>query len=296
LSWSVENTGDLGRIVGKVFSFSRLKSYDDCPFSFFLSYVVGLDVSLERIFELTALDEGNIFHSVLRDFFSGKTKDWQSSLSENISRHLMHDSEVVFRFEFERLKEILRDYITERESKKPNFMQGDFVPFAFEKAFGIGDTKPVELQSDFFLRGKIDRLDLDESSRAMYLIDYKRGDSGDEKQLLLYSIVADKLFKEKGYYVAGGVFKTLIGRVVNKSAFRTISSDEEKSWEFANKRKTERIVRESELFEWLRKITEGIYSGRFPPSFIRSSNQCYNCKFAAVKRAITWREGGSDSE
>jgi ATP-dependent helicase/nuclease subunit B len=36
LSWSVENTGDLGRIVGKVFSFSRLKSYDDCPFhSFF---------------------------------------------------------------------------------------------------------------------------------------------------------------------------------------------------------------------------------------------------------------------
>ncbi len=38
----------------------------------------------------------------------------------------------------------------------------------------------------------------------MYLIDYKRGDSGDEKQLLLYSIVADKLFKEKGYYVAGG--------------------------------------------------------------------------------------------
>lgn len=296
LSWSVENTGDLRRIVGKVFSFSRLKSYYDCPFSFFLSYVVGLDVPLERIFELTALDEGNIFHSVLRDFFSGKNRDWQSSLSENISRHLMHDSKVVFRFEYERLKEILRDYITERESRKPNFMQGDFVPFAFEKAFGIGDTKPVELQSDFFLRGKIDRLDLDESSRAMYLIDYKRGDSGDEKQLLLYSIVADRLFQEEGYYVAGGVFKTLIGRAVNKSAFRTISSDEDRSWEFANKRKAERIVRESQLFQWLGKITEGVYSGRFPPSFIRSSNQCYNCKFATVKRAITWREGESDSE
>ncbi len=107
---------------------------------------------------------------------------WELSSENTISRHLMHDSKVVFRFEFERLEEILRDYITERESKKPNFMQGDFVPFAFEKA-RIGDTKPVELQSDFSLRGKIDRLDLDESSRAMYLHRFTKSDSCDEKQL-----------------------------------------------------------------------------------------------------------------
>ncbi|CCU83940.1 MULTISPECIES: PD-(D/E)XK nuclease family protein [Mesotoga] len=295
-SWSVQNRRRLEEVVGNVFSFSRLKSYHDCPFSFFLSYVVGLDVSPEYVFELTPLDEGNIFHSVLKDFFSGKNRDWQDSLAENIKRHLMHDSNIVFRFEFERLSEVLHEYITVREGKRPNFMGDNFIPYAFEKAFGIGETEPVKLLENLYLRGKIDRVDIDRSSSSVYLIDYKRGDSGDERQLLLYSLVAEKLLEDESLDVAGGVFKTLTGKTVNKAAFRTISSEGGKVWEFAGKKKDNRIVKESDLLKWLKEVHEGIYSGEFTPSFTVSASKCYSCRFSEIKRSITWREGRKEYE
>jgi len=287
----VKDLEKLRKHLGQTFSFSRLKSYDDCPFLFFLSYVAGLDQKTDHIFELTPLDEGNVYHAVLRDYFSGKGEEWEGSLAENLTKHLLHDSSVVFKFEFARLREILLDYITIRESKRPRLMSGEYYPFDFEKAFGLSGTARVEVIPGVYLRGKIDRVDLDETSDSIYIIDYKRGNSGDKEQLILYSLAADTLFADSGYTVAGGVFKTLTGTTVNRAAFKVETVNGERVWRFVGGRGEGGDWSESDALAWVRGITEGLYAGKFAPVCLSQSGKCFNCRFKKMKRVATWRDG-----
>ena len=294
--WTVLDLGRLKNRVGDTFSFSRLKSYSDCPFSFFLSYVIGLDRKSDYIFELTPLEEGNVYHAVLRDYFSGNTQEWEEALKENLTKHIMHDSTVVFKFEYARLREVLQEYVTIREAKRPRLMDGEYFPFEFEVSFGLGGRPGIELVPGVFLRGKIDRLDIDEDTDTLYLIDYKRGKSGDKEQLLLYSIAADRLYTERGYTVAGGVFKSLTGTTINSAAFKTEIVDGERIWRFAGDRKNEPGRSESQLLEWVKGVTDSLYSGDFTPVCLSASNKCFQCPFKKMKRVATWRDGGELDE
>ncbi len=290
-SWEVRDLEKLRKHLGETFSFSRLKSYDDCPFLFFLSYVAGLDQKTDHIFELTPLDEGNVYHAVLRDYFSGRDEEWEGSLAENLTKYLLHDSNVVFKFEFARLREILQEYITIRESKRPRLMSGEYYPFDFEKGFGLNGTARVEVIPGVYLRGKIDRVDLDETSDSIYIIDYKRGNSGDKEQLILYSLAADTLFADSGYTVAGGVFKTLTGNTVNRAAFKVETINGERVWRFVGGRGEGCDWSESDALAWVRGITEGLYAGKFTPICLSQSGKCFNCRFKKMKRVATWRDG-----
>lgn len=294
--WVVEARERLRDFVGNTFSYSRFKAYSDCPFQFFLSYVISLDQRPDYIFQLSPLEEGNVYHAVLKDYFSGKLGDWENSLKENLTKHILHESEIVFKFEYARLREILEEYVTSRESKRPRYMDGDYFPFAFEQGFGIANTPPVKLLEDVFLRGKIDRLDLDEESGSVYLCDYKRGNSGEKKQLLLYSLAADKLFAEKGYSVAGGVFKTLTGKTVNSSAFKVERSPEGKQlWKSASGKNDESEQSEDGLRKWVKTLTDELYAGQFTPVYFSDPKPCFNCRFNKLKRVATWRDGKEDS-
>ncbi|MFO7882745.1 MAG: PD-(D/E)XK nuclease family protein [Kosmotogaceae bacterium] len=273
-SWNLQNKKSLKSRIGKDFSFSRLSLYKKCPLRFFLNYVLYLKEDQEGLYELNPLQEGSVFHGVLKDYFSESLPNWEKSLDNHIRKFLMFESEVIRRFEFKRLKKIIEEYIHIREAKRPK-IEGEFVPEFFEVSFGFGSNSPVEITDGIGLRGKIDRLDLDRSTGGLFLIDYKRGYSGDKEQLMLYSLAAERLFKNQGYFVSGGTFKPLTGKTINKYAF-VIDRNENMVWNF----KGSSTLNEEYIIRWFSEITSSIFNGNFTPSMLANPSNCYKCPYS----------------
>ena len=289
-NWNLENNMNLKEIIGKNFSFSRLSMYNKCPFRFFLDYVLNLTEKQEGLFELNPLQEGSVLHAVLKDFYSKSFSDWEASLANHIKKFLMFDSEVIRQFEFKRLKKIIEEYINIREAKKPG-IEGEFRPHFFEVSFGFGNNEPVEIIDGIGMRGKIDRLDLDKSTGGLLLIDYKRGSSGEKEQLMLYSLAAEQLFEDEGYYISGGTFKPLTGKTINSCVF-TLHRNSNMEWNF--KRST--TLDEKYILDWFSDITSSIYSGHFTPSIFTNPSQCYKCPYSESRFCSTlmWRGEKND--
>jgi ATP-dependent helicase/nuclease subunit B len=264
--------------------------YNKCPFRFFLDYVLNLTEKQEGLFELNPLQEGSVLHAVLKDFYSKSFSDWEASLANHIKKFLMFDSEVIRQFEFKRLKKIIEEYINIREAKKPG-IEGEFRPHFFEVSFGFGNNEPVEIIDGIGMRGKIDRLDLDKSTGGLLLIDYKRGSSGEKEQLMLYSLAAEQLFEDEGYYISGGTFKPLTGKTINSCVF-TLHRNSNMEWNF--KRST--TLDEKYILDWFSDITSSIYSGHFTPAILTNPSQCYKCPYSETRfcSALMWRGEKND--
>ncbi|TYB92294.1 MAG: ATP-dependent nuclease subunit B [Kosmotoga sp.] len=284
-NWKLECNDELRAIIGNNFSYSRLSLYNKCPFRFFLNYVLKLTEKQEGLFELNPLQEGSVLHGVLKDFFSSSFSDWETSLDNHIKKFLMFDSEVIRQFEFKRLKKIIEEYIYIREAKQPA-NEGEFSPSFFEVSFGFGNNKAVEIVNGIGIRGKIDRLDLDKSTGGLFLIDYKRGSSGEKEQLMLYSLAAEHLYKDEGYFVSGGTFKPLTGKTINSCAF-TVNRNGDMEWNF----KRSSTLDKEYILSWFSDITSSIYSGHFTPAMLSNSSRCYKCPYSESRfcSALMWR-------
>ncbi len=287
-SWNVNDKNELKSRIGKDFSFSRLSLYKKCPLRFFLNYVLNLDEKQEGLYQLNPLQEGSVFHGVLKDYFSERLSEWEKSLDNHIRKFLMFESEMIRRFEFKRLKQIIEDYIHKKEAKMPK-VEGEFFPEFFEVSFGFGDNSAIEITDGIGFRGKIDRMDLDRSKGALFLIDYKRGDSGEKEQLMLYSLAAEHIYKDKGYFVVGGTFKPLTVEKINKYAF-VINRNEQMEWNF----KGSKTLNEEYIIEWFSEITSSIFSGNFTPAMITNPSECHKCSHSGFCRSLTWR--GANNE
>ncbi len=286
-TWIISDRKKIEDHIGKVFSFSRLQSYHKCPFSFYLAYILKIQTPEEGLFELTPLEEGNVYHNVLKDYFSKSALDWEKSLEENMRKYIRHDSELVFKFEYERLRRVIAEYIQIKESKKLPKVEGEFEPTYFELGFGMGNQKPVKILEDAYIRGKIDRIDVDKDTGAMYIMDYKRGNSGEKEQLILYSIAANKLLKEKGYFVVGDSFRPLSGSTNFKDSFVVVTDEGKDIWKFSKSKFTR-----EDIENWVKEKTEGIFNGVYIPKIIENRSGCYNCSFAKLKicSVILWRK------
>ncbi|AKI98312.1 hypothetical protein IX53_07015 [Kosmotoga pacifica] len=297
--WKVSNVEIIEKLVGRTFSYSRLSTYNKCSFKFFLSYILKLSTEEEHLFELSPLDEGNLYHAVLKEYFEGKEHDLDKLISNQLKIRIKTDKELVFRFEHQRLKEVLEKYLYEKEAKKPPKLKRDYVPTFFEISFGSKGNE-VEIISGIYLRGKIDRIDINEESKTMYIIDYKRGgNSGDKEQLILYTIAAKKLFENKGYTVEGGTFRPLRGDSASKNSFIVIPEEDDlegEIWKFGRS-----SVSSKEIKDWITRITGALFSGIFKPEIITNGGACFNCYFSKSARVcpvLLWRKsnGGNDYE
>ena len=289
--WQAQNTTLIEKRVGRIFSYSRLSTYQKCPFKFFLSYVLKLSMNTEALFELSELEEGNVYHAVLSEYFKGKERDLEKLISEQLKLRLDTDREIIFRFEHQRLKEVLEKYLYEKEAKRPQKMKRDYTPAFFEISFG-GKNNPVEIIDGIFLRGKIDRIDIDEESKNMYIIDYKRGESSGEKdQLILYSIAADQLFKDRGYTVEGGTFRPLRGTKASKDSFVLLTEEDDtegKVWKFSKSSFNQEYIEAK-----VKELTDGIFTGKFRPKILEGRNPCYQCYYSREARVcpvLLWRK------
>lgn len=179
------------------FSVSQLETFAKCPFKYFAERVLKLKPIEEPSDETEPIELGNVLHSILYDFYKKVIKDniviGEIDTNEfNIAQKLLFDiaedkisklnlnSPLAF-FEKEKILGIennkrnsilfkfLRNESGSDDKIKPKLFEVGFGDFS---GFDESKTQPLEIEQ-IKLRGKIDRIDVDEENKTFDVIDYK---------------------------------------------------------------------------------------------------------------------------
>lgn len=224
----------LAKLSDRTYSISQLESYAKCPMQFFLERILKLSNEEEPTEEFELTEIGLILHNTFFEFYSKIT-------NEQIVLQNCNDSVFNYALEqiFEIAEEIYSQYGSQSISKfaareKIFGMNGDyrdsilykfleterneengFVPSHFEVSFGgktpgkndelLSSENPLEV-NDVKIRGKIDRIDLNEQKQEYSIVDYKLGlnkptqqdlESGIALQIPIYMYATSKLLNER---------------------------------------------------------------------------------------------------
>lgn len=186
----------------EMWSVSRLNAYGNCPFKFWVSYLLkvdkleepepGLDVRLlgevyHKALEIFYLDLKNRSLSILGDddviaaLFDGaiaRALDWLESTQQFRRTDFWNyeKKEITFR--------LRRFFAKEKERASKD---GEYIPTYFEKGFGAGDpdsAPPLLVRlgdRTIKMRGRVDRIDMTADGRVR-VIDYKSGSTAINKK------------------------------------------------------------------------------------------------------------------
>ena len=181
-------------------SVSQIESYFNCPFEHYVKY--GLRASERKQGKLAPVDFGTIIHEVLYEYF----KRVKNKLDELSDREITEQVEVAIQTVFSR-EEYKRYFATpsnvneinalKEECKKvalkltENLLKGEFRPKFLEEK--IGDTSRIPTirldteMGELFIKGKIDRIDVDKDKNA-YVLDYKTGNKKSARDDIYYGL------------------------------------------------------------------------------------------------------------
>lgn len=190
--FAIEKRENAERLFGNVLnvSASQLKTFYQCPFSYFCQY--GLRIRERKEAKIDPLEIGNIVHEVLEKFFTAYKKSEYSSMDEDTKKSFINSAvnrylegylggseqkDEGFLFELEMIKNniyIVVNHIIEELS------QSDFDVVKCEMAIpGDIGKHTIRLSSgnSISIIGKVDRADIMNSGGVQYLrvIDYKTG-------------------------------------------------------------------------------------------------------------------------
>ncbi len=320
---SDEGKAELENLEMKEFSISQLETYAKCPYKYFAERVLNLKPAKEPTEEIEALEMGSLLHKVLYKFYKKLNQD-KIILNETSRDKYEYAEDLLFKIADEVIEEAhfnspLTFYEKEKilginGSRKNSILHmflineiennGEFVPSFFELGFGnIKDNNNglIKVQNvkidNISVRGKIDRIDVDEQSGRYKVIDYKLSgkkpslielSEGLSLQLPLYMFAAKEMIKaqlNKDIEPAGAEIyslkfdendfgKKLIGLFNQRSKL-----DDEKITE--SNIELINICRET-----VRKYVNDISAGKFNLSTLndRENKVCCFCNFRPVCR------------
>jgi RecB family exonuclease len=254
----------------QIWSASRLETYSNCPFHFFVNSALGLEPRELPMLGLDVRQRGSMLHEILEQTY----KQVHDTMNlESVLASLQKESEKVFSnaprkqgFRPSALWEIEKAQLLEKleETVTELAKDTDWVPFAFELAFGFDDTQPllVDLGGEIIsIHGVIDRMERNALGQIR-IIDYKTGSShlsikdlekGYRLQLPIYAMAARDAL-DLGFPVDGLYWK-ILGAEAGSLKLAKCSTDNAKGVEAAIE-----IVREH-----LKRVVNGIHSAEFPP-------------------------------
>lgn len=173
-------------------SVSKLESYANCPFSYYLKY--GLKLNDKETLKVESVDTGTFMHDVIDTFFADieekklsikelSDEEVEQILNEIIEEKLTLNKNYIFKYTAKyrmltnRLKRVIKvsiKYIIQ------TIKQSDFEVFGHEVEFGgKGKYRPITIKTDsgktVEIVGKIDRVDILKQPDGNYvrIIDYK---------------------------------------------------------------------------------------------------------------------------
>ncbi|MBT8386980.1 MAG: exodeoxyribonuclease V subunit gamma, partial [Ignavibacteria bacterium] len=311
----------LDELSERQFSSTQLETYAKCPYKYFAERVLNLSTLEEPSEELEALELGSLLHVILYEFYTSlKEKDIE--LLRCSDAEFKEAKKLLFAIAEKRFNEIHTGSISsfyEREklfgfkNRKENSLlykflleernsDDGFIPEYFELTFGnISDENLPASEfkiDDVNLRGKIDRVDINENRDAIKIVDYKLGGTkpsvsdlqrGLSLQLPLYLFAAKELInaqQQKDLQPFGTEIYSLkysskdFGKkLVGGRNVRTKETDE-----FYEKRKNESEQMIETCLEWVKKYVSAISNGVFHLSDLedREKKVCNYCNFKAI--------------
>jgi len=212
---------------GGVYSVSQLETYAQCPFKFFAQRLLKL-TPIEEVEEgITPLEKGNLLHQIFFEFFTRWRDEKQPPLREcsevefkeatdlllSMARarlDLIHINAPLWELDKEELlggpgrPGVMREFL-ENERRRPDMLAPRYFEASFGGRSGRSDAKlsssdPVKI-GDVLVRGKIDRIDVDDTSGLWIALDYKTGKippakgmwRGEQLQLPVYALAIREL-------------------------------------------------------------------------------------------------------
>ncbi len=192
-------------------SASRLESYRNCPFSFFIGSVLGVEPRHEPAEGLDARQLGNIYHHIFEQVYQDPAvqdpADLEQLLSvlERVARQVLDKAPEKESFRETAWWDQTRQEIVENVKRSLEALDdypGAFVPYQHEAVFGLGEQPFLVIRQgddSIRLRGFIDRVDRSPDDK-LRIIDYKTGgpypytrkavQDGKKLQLPLYALAA----------------------------------------------------------------------------------------------------------
>jgi ATP-dependent helicase/nuclease subunit B len=214
----------------RYYSISQLETYAKCPYKYFAERVLKLKPVEEPTEEIEALEMGTLLHTILYEFYLELNRK-NIILQTATEKDFNYAYQLIFKIAEEKIEKAnFRSPLSFFEKEKVLGINGDmknsllfrfltaekenrdgFNPRYFEESFGRIGNRDYEKSSltDFSvrgvnIRGKIDRIDIDESFKKFKVIDYKIGGKaptardlleGISLQLPLYMYAAKKLIE-----------------------------------------------------------------------------------------------------
>lgn len=229
---STEAKSKLESFKDNIYSTSQLETYAKCPFKYFAERVLKLEPPQKPSEDFEALEMGSLLHKILYEFYTKLTKqkiilagcsekDFQKAkkLLFDIARQNISQANFKSFFSFYDQEKILGINGIEQNSILYQFLLQErnsdtgFVPMFFETAFGelekddSEQNQQIKIKTgDTFLRGKIDRIDVNVQDGAFNIIDYKLSGkkpaidelaTGISLQIPLYMFAASELIKSQ---------------------------------------------------------------------------------------------------
>ena len=297
-SWNLSNKTELGKL-----SHTKISTYVDCPFKFYLSQIVHLkgDKDFNIFFE------GLIKHRSLKELFSNypdypsmshkflnekELKDEIRLVLENIWDDYVDD----FFYSYQAIKEVvieqfvedlygaiqalLENYIQIDKNKKLTFSQ------VLETELELTATIDVGIFKNLAIETRIDRIDLlngnymylldsfdDELLPSAYsIVDYKNSKSFQSEQLLIYYLVLINSQEWKNKLTHNDVFLKFHVTKKDNINKKFIKIQKDKIIYPQSGKRTQFVSFDFKEFEvWLEKILKSIEQSRFTPVVYKES-------------------------
>ena len=194
--------------VNHTWSASRLEAYGTCPYRFFIGESLELEAITPPEPGFNAQQLGSLLHELLKEVYQRAQDpgDLDSVLSilSQVAVQLFKDAPDRFGFRPSLLWKVEQAQLItslEKTIRGLSELEGDWIPIALERRFGIDATPTLELDianEHIRLRGIIDRVDQNATGQ-LRVLDYKTGSShmtprdlieGRRLQLPLYAMAA----------------------------------------------------------------------------------------------------------
>ena len=310
-----ENEKDwLFNLKNNRYSTSQLETYAKCPYKYFAERILHLEQLDEPVEEIEALEMGSILHSLLYEFFTQLknknivlfncsqdefkyTEDLLFSIAEkkveeaNFKSPLsFYEREKILGINNNRKSSILYEMLSAERDKKDGF-----VPSFLETGFGFPDNYEIPESvrnlkaKEISIRGKVDRIDINNEEKTFRVIDYKLGGrkptdedlrTGISLQLPLYMFAAKELIKtqlKKDFEPEGADIYSLRYRekYFGRLPVKSLSSD---------KSLTEDLIKT--CLDSISGYVESISNGKFHLTQLkdRENKVCRFCSFRAICR------------
>jgi RecB family exonuclease len=280
---------------------SRLEMYAQCPYRYYLRYVLGIEPidEPEALERMDHLERGSLIHAILERFLktlgradppSGDARDrhvallLQVAADEAKERHERGVTGLPLIWELDR-RQIFEDLVRWYDREIADDSYAELLPGAFEAGFGgaryalgeedpMSSDEPLELRVNermLLLQGRTDRIDWNERRTRFRVVDYKTGrwknqamfDGGRALQLPLYLLAAAKLAGIDPQHGEAEYFFC-----TSRGEYRRVGITGE---ELASRRE--------EFEQVLATLAEGAEEGYFAPNPGKGANNCRFCDY-----------------